>query len=282
MSDDEEVALDGAFEYDVSGMVEAVAEEVEDADASLALPTLPTSNVVPGDAPPYTVEGFVMDLEPAQRRTWHTNAVRAMASVGAVDWRAAGLDYLDKPHHGRLGREQRHNYFELYWRWAYRGKPHPIADPVWEWLEANWPDDDQVVELSWGDARPGNQMFRDLEVVGIFDWEMVSLGNAESDLGWWLFLQRYHTDGTGVPLPEGMLDRDATVAVWEDVRGRSADHVDFYEVLGGFHFTLVMIKIAEMMERFVPDMADPRMAIYNPVAQITAGLIGLEVPDPPA
>jgi hypothetical protein len=32
----------------------------------------------------------------------------------------------------------------------------------------------------------------------------------KSDLGWYLFLQRFHTDGTGdgVPLPEGMLTRD--------------------------------------------------------------------------
>ncbi len=237
---------------------------------------------VPGDSPPYTVEGFVMDMTPEQRRTWHHNAITAMARVGAVDWRAAGLDYLDKPHHGRLGAEQRRNYFDLFLRWACRGLPHPVADPAWDWLLAHWPQDDDLVELSWGDARPGNQMFRDLDVVGIFDWEMVSLGNSESDLGWWLFLQRYHTEGSGVPLPEGMLDRDQTIARWEEVRARPAQHVDFYEVLGGFHFTLVMVKLAEMMSRFAPELADADMAVYNPVASITAELIGIDPPVRPA
>ena len=222
-------------------------------------------------------------MTPEQRRTWHRNAIEAMASVGMVDWRAAGLDYLDKPHHGKLGVEQRRNYFELYWRWAYRGQPHPVVDPAWEWLLANWPDDDELVELSWGDARPGNQMFRDLEVVGIFDWEMVSLGNSESDLGWWLFLQRYHTEGTGVPLLDGMLDRDETIALWEELRGRPRQPTSTStRCLGGFQFTLVMIKLAEMALRFVPDFADPHMAVHNPVARITAELIGFEHPDPPA
>ena len=80
-----------------------------------------------------------------------------------------------------------------------------MLDAAWKWLDANWPDDGEHVELCWGDARPGNEMFDGTDVIGVFDWEMVSLGNGESDLGWWVFLQRFHTDGTGVPLPEGML-----------------------------------------------------------------------------
>ena len=41
----------------------------------------------------------------------------------------------------------------------------------------------------------------------------------------------FHTDGTGVPLPEGLLDRAETIAEWERLRGRPATHVDFYEKL---------------------------------------------------
>jgi aminoglycoside phosphotransferase (APT) family kinase protein len=114
-------------------------------------------------------------------------------------------------------------------------------------------------------------MFRGTEVVGVFDWEMVSLGNCESDLGWWLFLQRYSTQGVGAPLLDGMLDPAATVACWEEHMGRTAPHVDFYERLAGFQFTLVMIRLAEMMEF-------PEMAVHNPVAEITCEL--LDIPKP--
>ena len=61
------------------------------------------------------------------------------------------------------------------------GRPQAVADPAWAWLEANWPANDDVLELCWGDARPGNQMYDEQgNVLGIFDWEMVSIGDAES------------------------------------------------------------------------------------------------------
>jgi aminoglycoside phosphotransferase (APT) family kinase protein len=231
---------------------------------------------VPADAPPYTAEGWVIDLAPAQRRRLHTNSVLAVTQVNRVDWQAAGFHHLDKSHHGPLGPKQRISYFRKYWEWARDGKPHPVADPAWTWLEANWPDDGEHIELCWGDARPGNQMFDDDgNVIGIFDWEMVSLGNAESDLGWYLFLQRFHTDGNGVALPDGMLTRDEIISLWEDRVGRRATHVDFYEVLGGFHFTLVMMRMMTMGELLAPGSWPPEYAVNNPVARLTQELLGL-------
>ena len=221
---------------------------------------------VPGDSPPYTTAGFVVAMDPATRRVWHEHALEAMAKVHAVDWRALGFDYLDQTHHGALGPEQRRNYLDHYRDWTLRGNPHEVIDDAWTWLDAHWPDDGEHVELCWGDARPGNEMFQGTDVVGVFDWEMVSLGNGESDLGWWLFLQRFHTDGTGVSLPAGMLDRDETIATWERLRGRVAQHVDFYERLGGFQFSLVMVRLAEAM-------GVPAMALDNPVVHLTRQLV---------
>lgn len=221
---------------------------------------------VAADNPPYTTEGFVIDMDPQRRRTWHRNGLEVMTRIHRVDWRAVGFGYLDRRHHGALGPEQRRGYLDHYQRWATGGRAHPAITPAWEWLTAHWPDDDAHVELCWGDARPGNLMFGGVDVVGVFDWEMVSLGNGESDLGWWLFLQRYHTDGTGVPLPEGLLDRAETIAQWERLRGRAAIHVDFYERLAGFQFCLVMVRLAE-------SMGVPEMAMDNPVADLTRALI---------
>ncbi len=226
---------------------------------------------VPGDNPPYLLEGFVVDMTPAVRHQWHMNAVDAMTRVGRVDWRAAGFAYLDKQHHGLLGPQQRQGYFRHFVDWATAGEHHPVVHPAFERLAATWPDDGEHIDLCWGDARPGNQMFRGTEVVGVFDWEMVSLGNCESDLGWWLFLQRYSTDGVGATLLDGMLGRDETIACWEDRMGRRAVHVDFYEQLAGVHFSLVMLRLAAMMDI-------PEMAVHNPVAEITMQLLDLPMP----
>ena len=240
--------------------------------------------LVPGDAPPYTQEGFVRDMTAEQRARWAYNGVEALTRVGKVDWRAAGFQHLDLTHHGKLGPEQRRNYFANYLQWAWGDKDHAVVRPAWQWLCDNWPDDGDRIELCWGDARPGNQMYGgpDLtEVIGVFDWEMVSLGNAESDLGWWLFLQAFSLDSGGATLLPGMLDREQTIALWEQLMGRPAEHVHFYEVLAGFQFALVMIKLSEM---YVAESGDPSMAAmahYNPVVWLTADLLGLERPMPP-
>lgn len=237
--------------------------------------------LVPGDVPPYTQEGFVCDMTPEQRARWAYNGIEAMTRVGKVDWKAAGFGHLDLTHHGALGPEQRMGYFRNYREWALRGEAHPVIDPTWEWLVANWPDDGAHIELCWGDARPGNQMYggADLtEVIGVFDWEMVSLGNSESDLGWWLFLQEFSLASGGATLLPGMLDHDASIAVWEELAGRPANHVAFYETLAGFQFGLVMVRIAQT---YVEQSGDPQMgmmAIYNPVNALTARRLGIEVP----
>ncbi len=238
--------------------------------------------LVPGDSPPYTQEGFVVEMDEATRHQWAVNGVEAMTRVAKVDWRAAGLEYLDKHYLGPLGPEQRKGYFDLYKEFATKGEPHPVVDPAWDWLVANWPEDGEHVELCWGDARPGNQMYDGAEVIGVFDWEMVSLGNSESDLGWWIFLQSYSTEGVGAELLPGMLDRAETIATWERFMGRPATHVDFYERLAGFQFCLVMCKLAEMFTmEHGPEAVGP-MATHNPVSMLTARLLGIEVPPPPS
>lgn len=232
-----------------------------------------------GDRPPYTVEGWYVDLTPDERRAIATAGVEAMTRVNRVDWKSLDFGYLDKKEYGAIGREQRFGYFRKFWEWARAGEPHVVADAAWEYLQANWPADEPI-ELCWGDARPGNQMYGDGRVVAVMDWEMVSLGNAESDLGWWLFLQRFHTDGSGAALLPGMLTRDETIAFWESKVGRRAEHVDFYEIVAGFHFTLVMMRITGMYKELDPATYQPGANLYNPVSMLTAGLLGLDLKIP--
>jgi len=240
--------------------------------------------VVPADAPPYTQEGFVVDMTPEQRARWARNGVEAMTRVAKVDWRAAGFAHLDLQHHGALGPEQRRNYFHNYLQWAWGDQDHPVLHEAWRWLVANWPDDGDHIELCWGDARPGNQMYGGAdhtEVIGVFDWEMVSLGNSESDLGWWLFLQEYSLEAGGAQMLPGMLDRAATIALWEELMGRAAESVAFYEILAGFQFSLVMVRLAAMFAQEAGDPSVGAMAIYNPVVGITADKLGIPRPVPP-
>jgi aminoglycoside phosphotransferase (APT) family kinase protein len=50
--------------------------------------------VVPIESPMYTVAGFFTELTPEQRRTMVDHGVRTLAALHAIDWKAAGLEWL--------------------------------------------------------------------------------------------------------------------------------------------------------------------------------------------
>ena len=63
-------------------------------------------------------------------------------------------------------------------------------------------------------------IFDDHRCVAVLDWEMVTLGPWEQDLAWWLFLDRHHSEGLGVPRLEGFPSHRDTVAHYERLMGR--------------------------------------------------------------
>ena len=220
---------------------------------------------VPGDNPPYLRDSFVTRMDESTRRAWSENALDILPMVAKVPWRDLDFGHLDLSQFGALGPEQRHGYLGHFRDWVLDSEPHPVIDPAWARLEATWPDDGDHLELCWGDARPGNQMFNGPDVVGVFDWEMVSIGNAESDLGWWLLLQRFSSESMGVDLPSGVLDRAASIARWEQAMGRSAPNVEFYELVAGYQFCLIFVMLSRAIGL--------GMEVDNPVATLTSQLL---------
>ena len=131
--------------------------------------------------------------------------------------------FLDKPERGATGFDQQWSYWTDSFTWAAEGREQPVADAALAWLEANMPAD-RPTGFAWGDARPGNMIFDGFECRAVLDWEMVSLGGHLSDIGWWLFLDRFHSEGYGVPRLEGLGTRDETLAVWADRVGPDRRH----------------------------------------------------------
>ena len=87
------------------------------------------------------------------------------------------------------------------------------------------------------------------ECAAVLDWEMTTIGPPEEDLGWWLFLDTFHSQGTAVPrLPgfptheetEARYARTARPAHWRTcISGRSSP---------GYRFAVVMMRITGLTE----------------------------------
>jgi aminoglycoside phosphotransferase (APT) family kinase protein len=201
--------------------------------------------IVPPDQPSYHVADVCTALSPESRAAIWWDGLQTMARIHRLDWQAAGFGFLDAPHWGGTPLEQQLGYYAHFLRWATEAQPHPTCDPALQWLVRHQPRSEPV-GLCWGDARLGNMLFRDDRCVAVLDWEMVTLGNPEQDLAWWLFLDWHHSAGLELPRLQGFPGREDSIARYEELLGRRVEHFFYYEVFAAFRFAVIMIRIAQL------------------------------------
>jgi aminoglycoside phosphotransferase (APT) family kinase protein len=235
------------------------------------------SGQIPADDPPFTAEGWVLELSEAQQHTLCENSLKVLADIHATDWRGLGLDFL-VPASGSWFDDELLLWHRVF-NWARGDEENSTIEAGFDWLEEHRPDDEGDPVLNWGDARIGNMMFGDdLTVNAVLDWEMVSLGQPDVEVAWWLFILRHHTEGIGAPVPPGFPDRDEAIAMYERLSGRALHHVDYYEVWAAVRLSILMHRAGNLMVQagLLPPESD--MKLNNPASQLLAKLIGAPAP----
>jgi len=197
---------------------------------------------VPSDVPTYHQDGWLAEASPADRARLWWGAVDALAEVHRLDVDALGLGFVDRPEFGRTGVDQQLGYYERFLDWAGAGEL-PDARRALAWLRANRPDETGPLRLLWGDARIGNVIFRDFEPRALLDWEMVTLGQPEVDLAWFLYFDRHHSEGYETPRLAGFPSPEETVARYERLLGRPMRDLAYYEVLAALRFAVIMARL---------------------------------------
>jgi len=223
---------------------------------------------IPPDRPPYHMDGWVTAAAPSERAAIWWSGLDAMAEVHSVDWQRLDFSFLDRPAYGKTGVEQQLNFYREFLEWAMEGEGFPLCSRALDWLDANTPTNEPI-RLCWGDARIGNQIFRDGRCVAVLDWEMATLGNPVQDLAWFLFIDRHHSEGIGLPRLEGFPDRGATVARWEQKTGLEArDTVGYYEAFAAMRFTVIMVRVGKQMKHYELIPADSDFHVNNTVSAL--------------
>ncbi len=123
-----------------------------------------------------------------ERRSIYFGMAEALASLHMVDWKAAGLSDYGKP--GSYFTRQIARWTKQ-WENSRTRDNHSI-DKLAEWLPKNIPAGDDETSIVHGDFRLDNMMFHAIEprVIGIFDWELSTLGHPLADLAY--NCARYH------------------------------------------------------------------------------------------
>ena len=181
------------------------------------------------------------------RRAIYFGMADALARLHRVDYRAVGLGDYGKP--GSYFARQIARWTRQ-WEGS-RTRDNPAIDRLAEWLPRNIPDGDDETVICHGDFRFDNMMF-DAEaprVIGIFDWELSTLGHPLADLAYVSI--RYHLppeiyEGLmGVDLDTlGLPSQDEFIAAYSERIGRPA-------AITPFHLAFSLFRIAVIIEGVV-------------------------------
>jgi aminoglycoside phosphotransferase (APT) family kinase protein len=202
-----------------------------------------------------------------------------MARIHQLDLDAAGFGFLRRPELGANGLAQELAYYRRYLDWAGAGREQPIAEAAFDWLEKH-PPGGEPEGLVWGDARIGNIIFAGTKPVAVLDWEMVTCGSPEKDLGWAVFLDRHHSEGLEAPRLEGFPSYDECMAYYASLTGHRVRHLHYYQVFAGMRFSAVMMRIAQQLLHYglMTKEQSRTMEIENTVTRLTAKLLDLPPP----
>lgn len=235
--------------------------------------------LVPSDDPPYTVQGWVAELDDAGRARLYDGAIGALASLARTNVEELGLEELALAHLGATPTDQLLAHWHDFYDWARDGRTSPTIDAAWTWLQEHRPAAENPPVLSWGDARLGNLMFGPTqEVTAVLDWELAQVGPPEFDLGFLLFTTRTWTDGLGVPVPSGFPDRADTVARFEELSGVRVGDIDWWEAFAGFRCAALLMRVGNLLIELGALPQDAAMPLTNPASVALAQLLDLPAP----
>ncbi len=210
-------------------------------DRFVAMPRV--EGKVPPDSASYHAEGWIFELSLAERERVWLSGLDTMGAIHRLDRVGIGLESIT----ARTPEEQLVLDHE-YRRFAASG-PYPVVEEAFALLEATAPRPTDQPALCWGDSRIGNMIFADdCSVAAVLDWEMVTAGDPVQDLAWYLLLDRHQHEAFDQPRLEGLPDRAASIARWEKASGRSAEHLDWYELLGATRFASIMTRVMTLLD----------------------------------
>ena len=143
------------------------------------------------------------------------------------------------------------------WRKALNDDTDPCED-VLTWLADKQPVRETAICVIHNDYRFDNVVLdpeHPLDIVGVLDWELSTLGDPLMDLGgslgYWIqadddpVFQSFRRQPTNAP---GMLTRRELVQYYGERTGWNVDNFEYYEVFGLFR---VMVIIQQIYRRFV-------------------------------
>lgn len=190
-----------------------------------------------------------LNLDAASTQTLCKSFIDRLVELHQVDYQACGLADLGKPA-GYVERQIRG------WGERYENSRTPDA-PLWaevqDWLKDKMPPDHPGAAIVHNDYRFDNVLLNPdnpMQIIGVLDWEMTTLGDPLMDLGNTLAYWIEAADPAAVQMMRrqpshapGMLTRRQFVDYYAERSGIRIDNFDFYYTYGLFRLAGIVQQI---------------------------------------
>lgn len=171
--------------------------------------------------------------------------VDTLAKLHAIDYESAGLHDFGYPE-GYLSR-QVHGWIKRF----HNSKTNdiPAVEKLEKWLIDNIPPS-PAPTIVHNDFKLNNMMFSSSnpgEVVGVFDWELSTIGDPYTDLAaaiaYWTAPGEEDTGLTSVTTKSGFLSRREMLELYAKKSGRDVSNIDYYITFAFYKIAVILQQI---------------------------------------
>ena len=196
--------------------------------------------------------------------------IEQLAAIHSVDVQATGLGSLDDGG-SHLDRELGHWAAEM--DRVKRGTL-PALERLLQGLHDTKPAPSAQISLVHGDAKPGNFAFIGGQVSAVFDWEMTTVGDPLTDIGW---LELLWMQPVGITSHPAALTIDDLIAHYEAVAGTPVQNRPWYRAFNAFKMAVICLIGAMLVEDGHSDDQKLVLAAYGTAMLTGVGLAELGI-----
>ncbi len=196
--------------------------------------------------------------------------VEQLAAIHSVGLTQTGLDALDDGG-THLDRELDHWGAELD---RVKRDSLPALERLHRALRERQPAPCPTVTLVHGDAKPGNFAFTGGEVSAVFDWEMTTVGDPLTDIGW---LEMLWVQPVGINSHPAAPTIDALLANYQKASGIKVENREWYRAFNAYKMAVICLIGAMLIEDGHSDDQKLVLAAYGTSLMTRAGLAELGI-----
>lgn len=226
----------------------------------------------PTDKPPYHRGSWFTDLAADEQESIWWSGIDAMAKLHALDIDRDGFGFLTDTPWGMARAADPASTRIAQWRafmpWADPEPSAPIEEALRE-LERTAPSPSRIA-VHWGDAKLSNCMVQGGAVRALLDWELCGLSTPEEDLAHWLMLDWSLWAVTGNQRLASLPSPARTIARYEELTGRDAQHVVWWFRFGMVRLAIIYHRIMSLLRERGHVAGDATLTSVNPMVPLMA------------